>query len=455
MSASAQAFELNKRWTILRPHPTQQAYFSSPYRFNTLPCGRRSGKTELAKRKLVIKALRQRTDWEGRFFAAAPTRDQAKRIYWDDLKALTRGVQAERPSESDLSIRLLTGAEIWVLGMDKPERIEGTPWDGGILDEYGNMKPGVWGANVRPALSDRLGWCDLIGVPEGRNHYYEVDLAAQAQMQEWGLRSEWGRYHWVSADILPTSEIEAARRDLDELTFAQEYEASFVNFAGRAYYAFDRAQNTDPRAVYDDRQILNFCLDFNVAPGVAVVTQELRIPGCNLDAESGVPQPTTCVIGEVYIPHNSNTELVATRLCHDWHHHIGAVRVYGDATGGNSGSAKLNGSDWDIAMRIFRAEFQERVTMRVKSSNPSPRARINALNTRCRAGDGRVRLLLNASKAPWTLKDLEGVRLVDGGSGEIDKKGDLTLTHLTDGLGYCIDYEHPVVQASSTQKLRL
>jgi hypothetical protein len=35
-------------------------------------------------------------------------------------------------------IKLVNGAEIWVIGLDKPERIEGKPWDWGILDEYGN-----------------------------------------------------------------------------------------------------------------------------------------------------------------------------------------------------------------------------------------------------------------------------------------------------------------------------
>jgi hypothetical protein len=72
----------------------------------------------------------------------------------------------------------------------------------------------------------------------GRNHYYETAEKAQAELAELGAESEWGYFHWKSADILPAKEIEAAKRDLDPLTFAQEYEASFVNFEGRAYYAF-------------------------------------------------------------------------------------------------------------------------------------------------------------------------------------------------------------------------
>ena len=70
-------------------------------------------------------------------------------------------------------IRLINGAQIWVVGLDRPERIEGSPWDGGVLDEYGNMRANAWPEHIRPALSDRAGWCDFTGVPEGRNHYYD------------------------------------------------------------------------------------------------------------------------------------------------------------------------------------------------------------------------------------------------------------------------------------------
>ena len=234
----------------------QEAYSNSKHRFNTVPAGRRSGKTEVAKRRLIKRAIDFPKFDTPRFFAAAPTRDQAKRIFWQDLKDLVALKYRAGPAiESDLIIPLKNGAEIHVFGMDRPERIEGTPWDGGVLDEYANMKPEAWAAHVRPALADRNGWCDLIGVPEGRNHYYDMDLAAKAAMREFGAASEWASFHWVSADILPAGEIAAARRDLDPLTFAQEYEASFVNFEGRAYYPFDAAVHC-ARLDYDPHQKL-------------------------------------------------------------------------------------------------------------------------------------------------------------------------------------------------------
>ena len=41
-------------------------------------------------------------------------------------------------------------------------------------------------------------------------------------------------------------------------------------------------------------------------------------------------------------------------------------------------------------------------------------------------------------------KDLEGVALLKGGSGEIDKKAAPELTHISDALGYYIAAEFPV-----------
>lgn len=428
--------KLTDRWTDLRAHTEQRRYWRSPHRFNVVPAGRRSGKTELAKRKVVRRAFLGSEFANPRFFAGAPTRDQAKRIFWDDLKALVpKRFMKVQPSETELNIRLVNGASIWVLGMDKPERVEGQPWDGGVLDEFGNMKPQTWTAHVRPALSDRRGWCDFVGVPEGRNHYYELDLAAAADTS-----GDWGRYHWVSADILPASEIEAARRDLDDLTFQQEYEASFVNFQGRAYYPFDEKLHC-ARLDYDPHAELIFCFDFNVEPGVCAIVQEQDLPNGNRG---------TAVIGEVWIPRNSNTPLVCNRLKTDWSGHQGPVTCYGDATGGARGSAKVQGSDWDLIKQALRFAFPQ-IRFAVPRANPPERSRINAVNSRLMSAAGDVRLMVDPSKAKHVVIDLEGVRVIEGGSGEIDKNSDASLTHISDALGYYIVKQFPVLPQRAAQ----
>ena len=83
-------------------------------RFKVVPSGRHSGKTELAKRRLVEHLFRRtRHGLAGRYFAAAPTDDQAKRVFWEDLKALVprRWVRSIHQVGFDLMHRLAGDAE--------------------------------------------------------------------------------------------------------------------------------------------------------------------------------------------------------------------------------------------------------------------------------------------------------------------------------------------------------
>lgn len=430
---------LPTRWNKLRYHPVQHALWKCDKRFIVVPAGRRSGKTELAKRKLIKTALKHNSSNNGKYVFAAPTHTQAREIYWADTKAFVPTdalLTPEKPwksiSESSSSIFLWNGAKIQIAGMDRPERAEGTPIDGIVLDEYGNMKKETWTEHIRPALStpDRLGWAWLIGVPEGRNHYYERAKEAMAlHDRETSWEDSWAYFHWFSSDILSPYEISAAMRDLDELTYRQEYEGSFINFTGRAYYNFTREANANRRVEYDPELDLVFCFDFNVSPGTATAIQEHSIG--------------TCVVGEVYIPRNSNTLRVCDKLISMYGNHKQKVWVCGDATGGARGSAKVMGSDWDLVQSRLKPVFGDKLIFRVAKSNPKERSRVNAVNSRCKSMDGDIRLFVDPMNCPKTVDDFENVVVVEGGSGEIDKSADPTKTHLTDGIGYYIVFRWP------------
>lgn len=100
---------------------------------------------------------------------------------------------------------------------------------------------------------------------------------------------------------------------------------------------------------------------------------------------------------------------------------------------------------------------KDRVRFKVPAANGTERARVNAMNARLMSMDGTVHMMIDPNKAPMTVRDLEGVRLLAGGSGEIDKKHDLKLTHLSDGLGYYVVGEFPVrgKRKARTQELML
>lgn len=443
----SQNLKCQRRWYTLRSHTTQGQLWSSLARFNVVPAGRRSGKSELAKRKGVEKACGGQRYPNARYVFAAPTHQQAKRIFWKDLKMLVPpecllSSRRESISDSELTIQLWNGAEILVTGLDKSERIEGPPIDWICIDEYGNVKKEAWDEHIRPALSERGGEAWLIGVPEGRNHYYVLSCKAQEQQKE--QPELWSFFTWPSADILPPEEIAIARAELDELTFRQEYEASFVNFQGMIYYAFNRHVHAAESLRYDPELPLILCFDFNVAPGVCVMLQEKLHIGPNPKVAPWV----TAAVDEVWIPRNSNTKLVCKRVIERYGTHKDLVYCYGDSTGGARGTAKLEGSDWEIIKACLKPVFGERLKFKVPAVNPRERIRINAMNSRLESADGTIRFLLDPIKCPHTLLDFEGVTCKEDGSGEIDKSGDPTLTHLTDAISYALAEKYPITDRS-------
>jgi hypothetical protein len=261
-----------------------------------------------------------------------------------------------------------------------------------------------------------------------------------------GEDPEWEGFTWISADILPAKEIESARRSMSEELFQQEYEASWITFKGRAYHPFLSSTHCAPLK-YTRSNPLILTFDFNYQPGTAAILQEMRLPsGCD-----GVG-----VIGEVYIPRHSSTPAVCRRIIQDWGDHPGPVLVYGDSTGGAGGSSRVQGSDWDLVKAELRPVFGNRLFIKVQT-NPKERIRVNAVNSLLRNAAGEIRLMVDPVKAPNVVKDFEGVRLLEGGSGEIDKKSDPMLSHLSDGIGYLCVQEWPVVprQGATLSKYQL
>lgn len=90
-----------------------------------------------------------------RFAYLAPFYAQAKAIAWDYLKYYASPLLAKPPMESELSVELLNGAKVRLFGADNPDALRGLYLDGVVMDEYGDMRPKVWGEIIRPLLTDR------------------------------------------------------------------------------------------------------------------------------------------------------------------------------------------------------------------------------------------------------------------------------------------------------------
>ncbi len=445
------------RWYALRPHAEQRRLWESPARFRVAACGRRSGKSELAKRCGVRKAISPSPYPDFRVLFGGPTYQQAKRVFWGDVKKLVPqwALLGQDPrkaiSEGELTIKLRNGAEIMVTGLDAPMRVEGSPLDFVVIDESADVKEEAWLEHIRPGLSERGGQAWLIGTPDGRNWFWQAAQKAQEDIA--GL---WSFHTWTSATVLPAEEIEIARAELDQRTFQQEYEASFLDATGRVYYGFRRELHADERLTYDPTLPLVLCFDWNVNPGTCAVVQEQKYRGSN----PAVASTFTAVIDEVWIPTDSNTQRVCREIIERYGSHPSDVIAYGDATGGAKGTAKVEGSDWDIVRRCLEPTFgsktspaaygakvihvPSRFEIRVLPSNPRERVRINAMNSRLQSADGKVHLLVDP-RCVHMIQDLEGVSYRQGTS-EIDKKSSPMLTHLSDAVGYYVAYEFPMTE---------
>lgn len=382
--------------------------------YNVVAAGRRSYKTETAKRRLVSRALTP-----GNYFFAAPTRSQAKKIAWQDLKDFTRVLWAKAPNESDLIIYLSVGSTIHCLGLDAPARIEGQVWHGGILDEYGNMKPEVWPHHVQPVTADTGAWIDFIGVPEGRNHYYEL-----AEYARTAADPLWNFFTWKSADVLPPEVIEAARRQLDEKTFRQEYEASFEGAGDIVYYSFSDANIVE--MAFDPTAPTFMFWDFNASSDKPMSTGLVQTIG-------GIDYVT-----KEFVHKSTNTEEQCQAIS-DYlarHNFAASLHVTGDYSGHRRESSASR-SDYAIIETYFRNyrdyRLQTRPTLAVKD-------RVASLNGRFCNSAGERRLFIDKGCVKL-LNDLRKVLWKQSGTGIDDSNSE--LTHISDALSYWAYNVHP------------
>lgn len=406
--------------------PIQKRLYHDQHRFIVNPAGRRSRKTLIAKRKVFLQAL-QNTGYK--YFHGAPTHKQAKDIFWNDLKAYTQYFRVDK-SETDLMVRLINQTEIHVIGLDKPERIEGQPWHGCHITEFANIKDLAWEENIRPVLSDTRGFAILDGVPEGRNHYYDKALYAaggalpetipfDGAYAENPNDPEWVYYSWFSADVLDLAEIESAKNVMDSRTYRQEYQGSFETYEGLAYWNFGLHNLKD--CEFEENNVISIGMDFNVDPMTCTLG---HIKG------DGYYQ-----FGERWLE-NSNTYEMAQNLKESFN--VKQCVIYPDSTGR---ARESNATESDLKI-LKDAGF----TVRAKPSNPYQKDRVNAVNSLMKSMDGTVRYFINGKNCPKTVNDLNKAERLADGRLNSKQETEQKIHHISAGLGYLIYYNWPMKQ---------
>ena len=387
--------------------PLQQEVKNDNARFKVLICGRRWGKTVFSISQLLEHASKPNQ----KVWYVAPTYRQAEQIVWTQLKDILRLKHwAKKLNETRLSANLINGSIIALKGADNYDGLSGVGLNFLCIDEFADVNDKAWYEVLRPTLSDTQGKALFCGTPKGFNWAYELYKKGQVKDEGW---SSW-QYTTLDGGFVSVDEIESARADLDERTFKQEYEASFVTYSGSVYYAFDRRENVKDIQMVDSP--IHIGLDFNIDPMSAVCFQ--------------IKNNIVNVFDEIVI-YGSNTDEMVNEIYNRYgRRHI---TIYPDP------SSKANrtsaGGRTDLSI-LRNANFL------VKLHNQAPliRDRINAVNSRLLGADD-VRRLFVDKKCLNVIRSLERQIYKEGTSQPDKEQG---YDHMNAALGYAFQILYPV-----------
>ena len=150
---------------------------------------------------------------------------------WRELQNRLHPV-ARDVSQQERRLELRGGGVLDVWSLDSPDSGRGRAYAAVVLDEAAlipNLE-NAWQESIRPQLTDFRGSAWFLSTPKGvANYFHTLYQRGQDTAQ-----SDWASWRMPTSanPHIPAAEIEAAREDLSELAFGQEYEAAFVSWEG-------------------------------------------------------------------------------------------------------------------------------------------------------------------------------------------------------------------------------
>lgn len=263
------------------------------HRFRVVCAGRRAGKSVLSRLIILDWAIKE----QGLYWIVSPTYKQAKMIHWRDYVKEIPQAWVVKKNEVELSVTLRNGSIIELKGAENPDALRGVKLRGLVIDEIASIRnwDWLWAEVLRPTLTDHEAPAIFISTPKGFNHFHSL----YEQGQEEGLYKSW-RFTSYDNSAISKGEIDVAKNELTEDTFAQEYLADFRKYTGLVYKDFQRDVHViDPFDIPDGWSVYRgfdfgstnptVCLWFAVDNDANIfVVDEHYESGRTLDYHSGI-----------------------------------------------------------------------------------------------------------------------------------------------------------------------
>lgn len=215
------------RLVLPRYHAGQARVVRESTRFNVIACGRRWGKTTMCLRLVAETALHERP--AGWF---APTYKQLAPV-WREVADALEPVTARR-SEQEKRLQLITGGVVDFWSLDEPSAARGRKYARVVVDEAAHVRDleHAWQNVIRPTLTDYEGEAWFPSTPNGRNHFWHLfRRGLDPAYPEWGA---W-RFPTTENPHIPAADVAAARLELPERVYAQEYLGEFLEDEGAVF----------------------------------------------------------------------------------------------------------------------------------------------------------------------------------------------------------------------------
>ncbi|WP_234733380.1 hypothetical protein [Tellurirhabdus bombi] len=376
-------------------HEAQQYIVDNALRFNALRCGRRFGKSDLAKDLLIETALDH--SMSAAYFNATY---KLMAQFWDEFNDMIEPIRTDK-DEQQKTIWLLGGGRIDFWSLQDKNAGRGRKYKRVIVDEaaMADDLETAWTQCIRPTLTDFKGDAFFMSTPKGRqNYFYKL-------CQNGGMKPGWKEFHYktVANPYIDPAEVLDAKNDLDLLTFQQEYEAEFVELAGNLYFKIKEAVNLKTGTVFDPKQPVYVSMDFNKVNSVTIRQKQ---------------NGALVYLEEI---HQGGDEEDLEAICKQLATRFGRYLIMftGDASG-NSASAYTTGnkSAWSLIkgyMAKYGANFCD--YMAVPLSNPSTASSRFICNSLIKHYGAK--LIIDRDKCPILASDV--VRMKTASDGGLDK----------------------------------
>ena len=398
--------------------PHQWDFLTSDKAINGLVGGFGSGKTFVFLKKSLIN-LFKRTNSAGvsNGWIIYPTYDLAEELFVQPFKELLDDINCPYEyNQSKHRFRTAAG-NIKIYQLQKPQRIIGAEltfigFDEFDVESWKNCYMAFKKAIGRMRGSDN---CEIYIVTSPEGYHYTHKIFVTDDNEDRHLV----KGKTTDNSYLPKSYVKLLESNYDENLLKAYRDGEFVNLSALStYHSFNREKNVK-EVKYNPKKPIHIGQDFNTDPLCAVLWQEYN------------DKPNIRIFKTYSLSHAGEGDLLTERLCQQIKQDYpnNTYFSYPDATGrAKHSSARY--SDIDILRRHFK--------VMVKHINPLVVNRVNAMNKALQDN-----LIIDPS-CQDLINDLERTTNKPN-TREIDKSNK-ELTHLTDALGYSVEWNYPTIK---------